>query len=99
MWIIRTEFPKDDPTIVPEVIYETLDLEGLCKGSTFEKIMLFIWVLSFLGGGSKPLPGWFGALFYYQNRTTLQEVPEKSAPECPFECGGLTAILAMPKKT
>ena len=39
-------------------------------------------------GGSRPLPGWFGALFR-----------RRSAPECLFECreGGAKVIRAMPK--
>ena len=33
------------------------------KGSTFEFSVTSIWALPVRGGGSKPLPGWFGALF------------------------------------
>ena len=34
------------------------------------------------GGGSKPLPGWPIALI------AALKISAKSAPECPFECGG-----------
>ena len=33
------------------------------KGSTFEISVTSIWALPVRGGGSKPLPEWFGALF------------------------------------
>ena len=49
-------------------------------------------------GGSKPLPGWFGALIKRKmvkmvkkngkNRKMVISRLKKSAPECPFECGG-----------
>ena len=51
------------------------------------------------GGGSKPLPGWFGATFLGRICLILGGLdpcpyglghffPRWSAPECPFECGG-----------
>ena len=49
-------------------------------------------------GGSKPLPGWFGALIQRKwqkngkqngkNSKMVKSRLKKSAPECPFECGG-----------
>ena len=33
------------------------------KGSPFQLVTTSIWALPVWGGGSKPLPGWFGALF------------------------------------
>ena len=68
------------------------------KGSPTEIHSGGIWALPIMGGGSQPLPGWFGATFlgriyliYFFRR--------RSAPECPFECGagGAKAIRAMPK--
>ena len=44
------------------------------------------------------MPGWFGALIQRKNGKKMAKrvkngkhgkiAPEKSAPECPFECGG-----------
>ena len=36
---------------------------GVCKGSPTELSVTSIWALPIRGGGSKPLPKWFGALF------------------------------------
>ena len=33
------------------------------KGSPFQLVTTSMWALPVWGGGSKPLPGWFGALF------------------------------------
>ena len=47
------------------------------------------------GGGSKPLPGWFGALMYPQTviKFFSKIGPKISVPECPFECGaGLQSV-------
>ena len=34
------------------------------KGSPIENVAAGIWALPVWGGGSKPLPGWFGATFF-----------------------------------
>ena len=62
------------------------------KGIPFFFHVLCIWALPVWGvgwvGGSKCLPGWFGALIYRHNgdfANFLKLVPECPAPECPVE--------------
>ena len=65
------------------------------KGSPNEKKEPSIWALP-EGGGSKRLPGRFGALMYYQNgdlTNLLKSTRKWSAPECPFEWRGKQSLF------
>ena len=49
-------------------------------------------------GGLNPCPDGLGHFFRENGKKNAKIAPEKSAPECPFECGGgVIAIWAMPK--
>ena len=40
-----------------------LSSQEIAKGSPFQFVPTSMWALPVWEGGSKPLPGWFGALF------------------------------------
>ena len=84
---------RDEEAAWGEAVNGGENQQLLHKGSPTENSVKGIWALPVRGGGSQPLPGWPIALI------AALKISAKSAPECPFECGGggAKAIRAMPK--
>ena len=61
------------------------------KGSTTIKKSLFIWALPVWGRGSKPLPGWFGALISIAKRCSYNSPAQRSIQPRPIPSHPLIA--------
>ena len=68
--------------LIPADPFPPLSVKTLLKGTT-EKYS------DVLGRGFKPLPGWFEELFLLLEPYNPSKSARKSAPEYPFECGGV----------